>query len=231
MTLTISPARLTRLLLMVLSALILAHAAGQFSKHALGYGRLLGLIPAFDLDLEANVPTWASAVGLLLSAGLLGAIARAKRQAGAPYARHWAALALIFAALSVDEAASIHELASKPVREALGAGGIFRFAWVIPGGAFVLLVGLAYARFLLALPRATRRLFVAAAVLYVGGALGMEMAGGYIVERFGRTSAAYLVSATVEESLEMLGIVVFIHALTAYLGAEVGEVRLRFSSR
>jgi hypothetical protein len=59
-------------------------------------------------------------------------------------------------------------------------------------------------------------MFVAAAALYIGGALGMEMVGGYIASTTGK-NLSYVIGLTIEESLEMLGIVVFIHALMSYI--------------
>ena len=57
--------------------------------------------------------------------------------------------------------------------------GIFYFAWVIPGGIFVAIVGLLYARFLAHLPPTTRRGFILSAVCFVGGALSVEALGGW----------------------------------------------------
>lgn len=227
MTLTITPARLTRWLSLAVGCLVLAGLAGQFSKRVLGHDQLLGFVRLFDLDGEGNIPAWYSSMTLLAAAGLLAIIARATRQARAPYALHWTALAVIFLGLSIDEAASIHELAVKPLRAALGIRGVLLFAWVIPGGAVVGLVGLAYFRFVLRLPAEIRRLVVIAGGMYVGGALGLEMVGGYITEQWGGKSLAYLAEVVVEETMEMAGIVVFIHALLSYIGRHVGQVQVR----
>ena len=56
---------------------------------------------------------------------------------------------------------------------------------MIPYIGFVLIVGLAYARFLFELPAKTRNLFLIAATLYVEGALGIEMVGGYYSSQMG----------------------------------------------
>ena len=52
-------------------------------------------------------------------------------------------------------------------------------------------VGLCYLRFLLQLERRTRLLFVAAGALFVGGALGMEMIAGIVVESYGVASLGH----------------------------------------
>jgi hypothetical protein len=65
-------------------------------------------------------------------------------------------------------------------------------------------------------------LFVAATALYIGGAMGMEMVGGFIITTKGMHPLFYAIATTLEESLEMLGIVVFIHALMSYIKTYVG---------
>jgi hypothetical protein len=95
----------------------------------------------------------------------------------------------------------------------------------------VLLVGLADLPFLAALPAPTRGLFIVAGAVYVGGAVGMELVEGYVVEDYhGTENLAFIVASTVEEGLEMVGIVIFIRALMGYLGDTTGTVELRFGS-
>jgi hypothetical protein len=231
MSITLSHRRITWVLATIVLCLLLASTAGQLSKHLWGHDRLWGFVRLFDLDQEGNVPTWYQAMALLVCAGLLTAIARHRRRLGAPYAVHWTVLAVIFLGLSIDEAASIHEMAVHPLRAAWPTRGIFYFAWVIPGGAAVLLVGLADLPFLAALPAPTRGLFIVAGAVYVGGAVGMELVEGYVVEDYhGTENLAFIVASTVEEGLEMVGIVIFIRALMGYLGDTTGTVELRFGS-
>ena len=203
----------------------------QFSKRVLDHDVLLGLVRLFDLDQEANVTTWYSTVLLLLAAVLLAVIARAAHTARAQFRLHWALLALILLVMSVDEASSIHELAIRPLRSALGVqAGVLYFTWVVPAGAAVLLVGIAYLRFVLHLPAATRRLFVIAGGVYVGGALGLELIGGYLASHHGGEGLAYLAEVTIEETMEMSGAVLFIHGLMGHIRRELGEVRITFGA-
>lgn len=171
-----------------------------------------------DPGKEASIPTWFAVVGLAACAALLAAIGVLARRAGDRWARHWLFLALVILALSVDEQAMIHDAPSKPLREVLGVGGLLHFAWVIPAVATVLVVGLIYLRFLLALPARTRALFAAAATLYVLGAVGFEMVGGWWVEGHGGDSAGYIILTAIEEAFEMAGMVVALAALIAHLG-------------
>ena len=157
-------------------------------------------------------------------------IATATRRSGGRFVRHWVFLALTFAYLSLDESAYLHEILIEPLRNRLGTGGLLYFAWVIPGAAAVLIFGLAYLRFLWNLNRRSRFLFVAAGLVFVGGALGFELIGGALAESFGFESIRYTVIMTIEETLEMCGLILFVFALVDYLRRELGFTRLEFSS-
>ena len=52
----------------------------------------------------------------------------------------------------------------------------------------------------------------------------MELLGGYLASTTGMENVSYAIVATIEESLEMLGIVVFIHALISYIKVHLGGV-------
>jgi len=87
--------------------------------------------------------------------------------------------------------------------------------------------GLAYLKFLLHLPRKTRDLFLLAGSIYVGGALGMEMVCGYYADAVGQRNLIYGLMASVEEILEMVGVIVFIYALLSYIGSYLENIDLR----
>lgn len=75
----------------------------------------------------------------------------------------------------------------------------------------------------------TRGLLLAAA-LYVGGAIGLEMASGYYISRTGMNhNLTVALLATVEEFLEMSGVVVLIHAILSHLGQQTQAIRIRQS--
>lgn len=226
----ISPWKITRFLTFVVLGLTLACVAGQFSKYVLGYPRLLGFVRQFDFNSEANIPTWYSSSTLLICSLLLALIASAKKIEGDRYVRHWGVLSFIFLFLSLDESASIHEMANK-LRPLLQVSGFLYFAWVIPYAAIVLIFVLAYLRFLLALPAKTRLLFLLAGSLYVGGAIGIELVEARYVSFYGESiigqDMMFAVMTIVEEFLEMLGIVVFIYALLSYIRLHMKDLRVR----
>jgi hypothetical protein len=212
---------LTQMLVGVTLCLILASTAGQLVKYRLGYETAYGFIPLFFVGEERNVPTYYSSLLLLCASVLLGVIALTRHRLRLPYSRHWTALALIFFLLSVDEVVGLHEMMIRPMREAFRVGGLLYFGWVIPGSVLVLAFGCAYLRFFLDLAPKFQRLFGAAGLLYVGGALGVEMLGGRHADLYGLENLSYRMYQTVEESFEMFGLVLFIHALLRYFARDV----------
>ncbi len=223
-----APKRVATLLLFVVLCLALASFAGQISKYFLGHDTVLGLVNVFQLDWEHNIPTWFSSSMLLVCGLLLGMVAFTRRVEGARYAAHWTGLSIIFLYMSLDEAIMIHEKWYKPLDALLGSGDFFYQGWIIPVVLLVVAFALTYLRFLAHLPTRTRRVFIVAGFIYVAGALGMEIvSGGYMV-RHGRENMTYQMLASVEEILEMLGVVVFVYALLSYLQSELKDLPVRF---
>ncbi|MCE9536409.1 MAG: hypothetical protein K8R65_08370 [Nitrospirae bacterium] len=216
---TFIPRKITLVLGIAALLLVLASVTGQLLKYIGGHEFVHGLVRLFYVDYENTVPSFFAATLLLMAAFLLALIATLKQAGQATYRFQWALLSFTFLFMSIDEAASIHELLSGPVRIVLGqqASGVFLFAWVIPGIAIAMIFGLSYLQFLLHLPRKTRRNVILAATLYLGGAIGMELIGGRYADVNGMENLTYSMAATVEESLEMAGVIVFIYALLHYI--------------
>lgn len=169
-----------------------------------------GQAQLFDLDADQNVPTWYSSSMLLICALLLAGAAVANRGIHRLY---WSGLAIGFLYLSADEASSIHEKVRPVLGGWLHTGDFTDYVWVVLYGPIVLVLALAYLRFLRDLPVDTRRLFLAAGSLYVGGALGMEVVGGLYATFFGSSNLTYTLLTHIEELLEMLGVIIFVYSL------------------
>lgn len=210
--------------------LVLASIGGQLFKYLTGHDYVYGLVPLFDVDVEKNIPTLLSVFLLSFAALLLLVITVLDKQQKAPDVSRWAILSFGFLLMAIDEAWSFHEMLNMPVRGLLGDGnlGIFYFAWVIPGVAIVPVLALFFLRFLLRLPARTRFTFLVAATLFIGGAIGFELIGGRYAELYGTENITYSLLATVEESLEMAGNIVFIYALLEYIAGQYKEVRFQF---
>lgn len=237
----ISARKTTFLLTLMVVGMSLAHLATQFARLILNRGQIFGLTKIFNLGEETTIPTWYATVTLLICAILLAIIAQTKKQLGDQYTMHWFVLALIFLLLSLDEAASLHDLMNAPAKNLVDSGGLFYFAWVIPGLGFVLIVALAYSKFILALPTKIRWLFIAAGITFVTGSIGIEMVSGYLLDlqgwelmydnSAGWLGMSYAILVTLEEFLEMSGIVIFIYALLTYLSCEFKDVTIHIKEK
>jgi len=224
----IKPKTVTKYFLLIILFLFLAHIAGLISRFGFNHPSVFGLVDKFKLDWEQNVPTFYSSSILLLCSFLLSMIAFVKRKKGEQNL-DWFGLAAIFLFLAIDEAAGFHELLTDYVRITLHTSSFLFFAWVIPYGVALVIFLLIYLRFLFRLPRKTCVLFIVSGILYVGGALGFELLGGQCKEMYGDV-ALYYVFSTIEELLEMIGMVLFIYTLMDYINLYINDLRLRISS-
>lgn len=226
MELLISLKKVSQVLVLVVLCLTLANIIGQFTKYILGHGYLLGFVQLFDLGTDSFIPTWYASTTLLLCSILLAMITYVKRREADRFALHWGILSLIFLFLSIDEVALIHETIGDTIKRKLSANlyGFFYYTWVIPGAAFILIFAAAYLKFLIYLPAKTRQLFIFAGLIYIGGALGLEMVNARHDELYGNNNLTYKLMTTAEEFFEMIGIVIFIHALMSYMVSQVEKV-------
>jgi hypothetical protein len=176
--------------------------------------------------VEHNIPTYFSVLLILIAAFLLAIIAAIKREQKACHASKWVILSVGFLFMASDEVFQFHERLNIPVGTLLGDGslGVFYFPWVIPGIVLVFVLGLYFLRFLGYLPTATSFRFLLAATLYIGGAIGIELIGSSHAELHGFENWTYSKIATLEESLEMAGLIVFIGALLNYCTHNCKEV-------
>ncbi|MFH2107161.1 MAG: hypothetical protein ABII93_00685 [Chrysiogenia bacterium] len=206
----LKPGKITLFLMLVVAFLITASLIGQYSTYFKGDGHLQGFVPQFNLDREMNIPTWFSSACFLFAALLLWQLGVAAVGVSRKY---WRGLSMVFIYLSLDETAAIHETAVEPMRHLFNARGLLYFSWVILGAFFVTVLAILYCRFLLSQPKFTRNLFFFSAGLFIVGTLGMEMIGGRHVEIYGSNNFTYALIANCEESLELIGLVVFLYAL------------------
>ncbi len=229
----IIPSRVLRILLVTIALLIALSIAGQ---------AMLRLLPDFlardalarflSVDAEQSLPTLYSVAVLSASALLALIIARTEGSKDRRGARYWAVTSAVFAYLALDEFASLHELATEPVSEILDIGrGPLWFAWVIPATIAVGFVAVASLRFFRRLPGPTRRRLRAAGLMFVAGAIGFEVIGSAYASDHGQTGMAYVLIASTEESLEMIGATLAFHAILAYIPLALPDVTWRIRVR
>jgi hypothetical protein len=229
--LNISPKRLIKQCLVIIVGLAILSTLGQISRHIYGYGSLLGGVDLFYVDAEANIPTAYSSFIWVLCSFASAIIALSKKQMGDRSSKYWQGFALTFAYLALDEVAAIHELFLS-LRRVWNLGGVFYFIWIIPGSLFVLFFVVKYFGFLKTLPTKTRTLMILAGGIFVMGAIGVEMIGGWYTEAFGfQADLTYALIATTEEILEMIGVLMLLYALLSYMGKYLQPFQIRVLSR
>ena len=226
MDFVVTPARVGRALIGATLLLIAGYVVTRVFL-LMGHQRLFNLIPLLDLNRERSIPTWFSSVVLLGGAVTVALIAAQVRHKGLPFFAHWVGLTIGFALLSAEEVAGLHEMTALPIRTALGTSGLLFYAWILPFSAIVVLILLAYLRFLAHLPRRTTGMFLGAGALYVGGSMGMEAVGGMLHERDGIETPWYLLAVLIEESMEMLGAALFAIASLEFLAGLGFDARFR----
>lgn len=209
--------RLQSVLVAASAFVILAGIARELLVAAIGTETVLQDLRHFALDAERNIGAWYSSALMVIAALLLFCGGRYNAENKIRGYWNWYVLSALFVMMSVDESASFHEVLITPLQGALNADGLFYFAWVIPGSVFVLAAFFYFLPFLKSLPVRTAAGFFIAGGIYVGGALGLEFVGGALVSAHGWESSAYIAVALLEESLEIIGLTVFIAVLTDYL--------------
>lgn len=207
--------------------ILLVHSVSWIA-HFNGLERIKTFRLLFDMGGEANVVAYFSALLIMcvaITCFILSHVSGQERKV----TRGWKLLSAVFFFLSWDEAAQVHEKFNKSVNALLGGGdqGVFNFAWVIPYGLFVVLVILILIPFLKVLDRYLRLKLILAGAIYVGGAIGLEMVGADIL--FG--SATYRVVVTIEESFEIIGMLLCFSALFGELAEREEGLIVRFVGR
>ncbi len=189
-----------------------------------GLGRLL------SMGNELSLPTWYAVILLFVASQLLAMIALVTRTKKA----YWWALSGVFLFLSMDEGAAIHEMGNAfPTRLLLGESSLFgqllHYSWMVVYTVLLCVLVLIFWRFLQALDRRARWLFVFSAFVFVGGALGFESLGSLVAARGGEFNTLYNFLVVIEETLELLGVSLFIYALADYSSRHDLALFVRFT--
>ncbi|MFO0775754.1 MAG: hypothetical protein U0172_13925 [Nitrospiraceae bacterium] len=192
---------------------------------------IAGLLLQIDLGRENNIPTWFATSMLLLCAGLLGLVSAVAIRAAEPYRFHWLVLAAGFLLLSLDEAASLHEALGRHLEHRASTAMIAHDGSLLPMITVAGVVGISFVGFLWRLPNTIRWMMVVAGLLYVGGAVGMEMLEAQ--EEFitgSESTPKYFVMVLIEECLEMSGLTLFFHTLVRHLQDRWGTLIITSSA-
>ena len=188
----------------------------QFAIYSLGLEKEWFLL--FNMDKEVNIPTLFSVILLLICATLLSIISKGFEQKNNKIHRRWRALRAVFIFLALDEGLQIHEILIIPsIKPMLPA--ILTVVWVIPYGILALISLVYFSPILISLPSILKRKAILSGGIYLLGALGFEIIGSFLV-RTGDIKLhgiSYGFIFTIEETLEIVGLIIFINTLLKYI--------------
>ena len=202
---------------LVLVVLISLHLLIQFlnlNVYDQKQGQVYEISNRLDVDDEASLPTWFNQFLLLAVAGVAWLAARfdegGKRRA-------WRLVGLVGLLMSINEVGGIHEFILQSTylvyTVVLGNTRAIDPWWLmlplIIGGGSGLLWWLAKT-----LPAKVIKQFILGGAIYMSGAVGFELLGNDI-NRLGFMYQGLV--AGVEEGMEMLGIIVVIYIILAYV--------------
>ncbi len=223
MEVKLNPKRVAMAFLWVAATLAVINSVLLFFYFYLDDDELFGLIDFFDFDIEGNIPTLYSAVAVLFCSALLALVTHVNWHRPDGKRFYWLGLTILFFLLAIDEGTAIHEEVSTLLEDYMEATGPLYFLWVVPYGIATLVLGLAYLKFVWELPKETRARFIMAGLIFLSGALGIEMLGAREADLHGYETVTYCALYTLEEMLEMLGIILFMYALLSHLAGETGR--------
>jgi len=170
-------------------------------------------IAFFDLDEEESFGTWFNSGLLLIAAVLLMHRARVLRAQEDAWHTWWQIMGIGFCVLSMDEIAGMHEWMNSMMEDT---------PWTVVGFMIFGLVALVYLPFLWHHRWRTGLLLLLAGAIYGGGAVGIEHFTDSDVN-----SLHYNMWTTLEEGMEMLGVIVLIYTMLDHeRGTSDREVRV-----
>ena len=218
----ITPRSVRNLLTAITAGFLVAHSIVQVGIY--GFGAEKHWLDSLNMDRELNLPTLFSSALLLLAALLMRRLGKSSPHIAA---QDWRLLSKIFIFLALDEGLQIHEILIIPglrhqVHPALAS------TWVVPYTGLALILLWRFRRFLGSIPPATTSRLLRAGAVYISGAIGMEMIGSFAVRSslIRLHSPWYGAITGLEETLELLGIILLIDALIRALLEQKDSVDL-----
>ena len=229
-TMSVQPLDAAKKLFCFIALLLILNLVGVYLVHILHVNThaVQILVHFFDFNEEDNIPTFFSVLLLLLASSLLLIIA--KLEPIHKMARRWLFLSAIFLFLSLDESISIHERFSNLTNNVYhidtSMGGYLHYSWVVPYALGLIILTVIYAPFIWQLPPFIRTFFVLSGCVFVTGAMGLEIIEAHYSVLHGVHNLHYALLYTLEEVMEMSGVVLFIYALLTYIAQKHGEIKL-----
>jgi hypothetical protein len=209
-----------RFLWIGLAVLLLLNIGNAASIHLIFVKKAdfaFGVVPLFNFDREANLPTLFNGLLLAFASWLAFGISGCLKTGGT--SRHvlsWKAVGFVLLFMMLDELCRVHEALDWILMARLETEGAIAWPWVIPYAVLALCVAGFFLRFFLSLQPKYRWCFAVSAVLYVIGAIGFELLEAAHVEKHGIDSMGFGILYSIEENLEMLAVMLAIWGFMGY---------------
>lgn len=222
--------RTEQLVMLGIGLVVVLGLAREAYVLAFGLETALRDLRQISLNAEQNLASWYTA--LLMSAGALLAWLAARRETGtaASASRFWRLACVLLLLAAADETVSFHEVLTLFLPDVAALNPLFHFAWVVVALPLLLALGLWCLWLMRPLPRATRTGLLASAIVFLAGALGLEMIDGAILVTWGEDSLAYRIGYILEDTLEMAGAAIFIVVLLRHLRMQGSRIELHLAA-
>lgn len=208
-------------ILVVISAFVAPQGDELLEKKAsLSYSIMSEPSRVFNIDQEANIPTWFTGGIALYLAMTTSMIASVVKSQGKNHSWGWRGISLMGIYISLDELSGIHELAINPIRENWDVGPWLYQSWIIPAMALAVLISIIYSRFVWKLPMYSKFYLLLGGLIYLTGAIGVESIGGFVLNTQGLNDW-YVQLAHIEEFMEMMGLIVILYSVVEYARREL----------
>lgn len=221
------PANVIRFFYVLTASVILLGIAREVFLGVVGPDTVFRDLRHFALDAERNLGAWYSSALMVLISVCTFLNWQTVKHRSEFTSYSWLLISVVFFLMSIDETAGFHETVDVPLREHFQLTGFLYNPWVLFGAVFVAAFASSLVPFLLSLPRYIALLFVLSGAIYVGGALGLEPFDAFFENTYGQGSVQQLISTTVEEALEMIGLTLFLHANFLYMADARTNLLLR----
>jgi len=225
-----STKNITNTLLKTVGVLLFCHIITILVMVSVENKTVLKYMSVFYFDEERNFPSTFSALIMILTAYLLWEISKQKKEVINKTSKYWKFLSSVFIFLAIDEYTSIHEHAGHILNLFTDKEFLFR-GWYIPVLIIFSGISIFFIKFYFHLPKKTRLQFIFAAAVFITGAVGFELLSAIVLEDLveGLNKALFLfVFITLEELLEMLGVIIFIKALLEYLVHNFQKIKVKY---
>lgn len=219
MQIILNASKITKFLSIVALVLIFIHINILVIYFLVGDPDKFDFIRMFDLDMERNIPTLFSSAILLTAAFLFYLLSKAPTEQKKGHRPFWLGLSFVFSFLAFDESSKIHEQLGDFTERFVEASGYLHYPWVISYSILLVILGIFYARFFWKMESKVFWSFMGAAVIFISGAIGFELLGANESSIHSTDTILYSIYYTIEETLEMFGVIYLIHILLGLLNS------------